>query len=195
MMSFAENQDKADLVAQLLPAIVEHAISTECALEWFTEEAYNRVCEIEYDKESNTFVSPDNKMMDYLLLDERKIELEGMPQPEKEQPAQEQKRGSDQSFVSFGTTLGKKTPNPQTPGNDSTSSPTNISKMLEIEQLNATQQALIAKLQAEVDQLKIDQQALDNTRKPTTTANDLGSNRPLSEEQAADSNADSGATG
>jgi hypothetical protein len=195
MMSFAENQDEADSVAQLLPAIVEHDISTECALEWFTEEAYNRVCEIEYDKESNTFVSPDDKMMDYLLLDERKIELEGMPQPEKEQPAQEQKLGSDQSFVSFGTTLGKKTPNPQTPGNDSTSSPTDISKMLEIEQLNATQQALIAKLQAEVDQLKIDQQPSDNTGKPTTTANDSGSNRPPSEEQAADSDADSGATG
>jgi rRNA maturation endonuclease Nob1 len=99
--------------------------------------------------------------------------------------------------VSFGTTLGKTkdSTNPQAPGNDSMSSPTDISKITEIEKLNEEQQALIAKLQAEVDQLKINQPTSGNTKNPTTTAKDSGSNKPLSEETAADSDADSGATG
>jgi hypothetical protein len=66
--------------------------------------------------------------------------------------------------------------------------------MMEIEQLNETQKALIDKLQAEVDQLKIDQHP-GETGTTTTTATDSESNRQLSGEEAADSNADSGATG
>jgi hypothetical protein len=195
MMSFTENQAKADSAAQLLPALVEQDIDAECAQTWFTTEAYNRVSDIEYDKENNTFVSPDEKMMDYLLSNARQgVVLEGMP--DDSIPATEQKRGSDQSFVSFGSTLGKKdTMNPQTPGTDSTSSPTDLSKMTEIENLNEAQKALIAKLQAEVDRLKINQHLSDNTKPAITTAKDLGSNKPLSEEQAAGSDADSGTTG
>ena len=198
MMSFTENQAEADSVAQLLPAIVAHDINEECAQEWFTTESYNRVCDIEYDKESNTFISPDEKMMDYLLLDERQghqVEVEGMPDPEVDAP--QPRRGTDQSFASFGTTLGKqpKPPSPHATGTDSSlSSPTDNSKMMEIEQLNETQKALIDKLQAEVDQLKIDQHP-GETGTTTTTATDSESNRQLSGEEAADSDADSGATG
>ena len=132
MISFAENQAEADYAAQLLPAIVAHNIDEECAQEWFTMESYNRVCDIEYDKESNTFISPDEKMMDYLLLDERQgpqVEVEGMPDLDKEQ-VPKKPRGSDQSFASFRTTLGKKTPAAGT--GSSPSSPTDISKMMEI---------------------------------------------------------------
>ena len=198
MMSFAENQAEADSAAQLLPDIVAHDIDEECAQAWFTNESYNRVSDIEYDKESNTFISPDEKMMDYLLLDEHQghqVEVEGMPDLEEQAP---KPRGSDQSFASFGTTLGKnRVSNPKAAaGTDSSlSSPTENSKMMEIEQLNETQKTLIDKLQAEVDQLKIDQQHPGNTGTTTTTATDSESNRQLSGEQAADSDADSGATG
>jgi hypothetical protein len=106
MVSFPENQNEAESTAQLLPAIVENDISTECAKEWFTVDAYDRSCEIQYDKESNTFVSPDEKMMDYLLGDAMQtVEIEGMQDIENE--ATEKPRGADQSFVSFGYALGK----------------------------------------------------------------------------------------
>jgi hypothetical protein len=128
MIAFTENQAKADSVAQLLTTLVEHDIDTKCAHTWFTAEAYNRDSDIKYNKENNTFISLDKKMMDYLLSDERQgtIKVEGIL--DESTPAPEQKRGSNQSFVSFGTTLGKTkdTTYPQTPGNDSTSSPTDI---------------------------------------------------------------------
>ena len=199
MMSFAENQAEADSAAQLLPAIVAHDIDEECAQEWFTMDSYNRVCDIEYDKVSNTFISPDEKMMDYLLLDERQgsqVEVEGMPDLDKDkEQVPKQPRGSDQSFASFETTLGKKAPQAAAGTGSSLSSPTDISKMMEIEQLNETQKTLIDKLQAEVDQLKIDQHPPGETGTTTTTATDSESNRQLSGEEAAGSDADSGTTG
>jgi hypothetical protein len=159
MMAFTENQDEAESMVQLLPAIVEHDINAECAQEWFTSDAYDRACEIQYDTESNTFISPDDKMMDYLLADElqgNQVEMEGMTDMlvtnETAKP-----RGSDQSFISFGYALGKtkEATNPQTPGNDSTSSPTDTSQLTEIAKLNEEQKTMISKLQAEVDNLKL----------------------------------------
>jgi hypothetical protein len=109
MISVMENADTADYIVQLLPALVEHNINKECVQEWFTPDAYDRACEVQYKKETNTFVSPDYKMMDYLLANKMhgtKTEIEGIPNLEgTDMPAKP--RGSNQSFTSFGYTVGK----------------------------------------------------------------------------------------
>jgi hypothetical protein len=71
MMAFAGNQDKAESMVQLLPAIVKLNISMECTNEWFMSNAYDQaLCnKIQYDKESKTFMSPDEKMISYLLTE------------------------------------------------------------------------------------------------------------------------------
>jgi hypothetical protein len=177
MMAFTENQDKAEYMVQLLPPIVEHDIGMECAQEWFTPGTYHRANEIQYDKESNTFVLPDDKMMDYLLADKLQgntIELEGIPDPEAFEAAAKP-RGSGQSFISFGYALGKTTKelkNPQTPSNDLMLTPTDTSRLTEIAQLNEEQQMMISQLQAEVSKLH-----LKFLRKPpggTRTPGDTG---------------------
>jgi hypothetical protein len=213
MMAFTENQDEAESMVQLLPAIVEHDIGVECAQEWFTPDAYDRANEIQYDKESNTFISPDDKMMDYLLADElqgNKIELEGMPNLETLE-TEAQPRGSDQSFISFGYALGKTTKeptNPQAPGNDSMSTPTDTSKLTEVVQLNEEQQTMISQLQAEVNKLHLrllhkppggtgtpgETGTLDNTEDMDTTPKDSESEGHLSGEEDAAASVGSGKT-
>jgi hypothetical protein len=193
MTAFPENRDEAESMAQLLPALVEHDINTECAQEWFTPDAYDRSRDIQYDKENNTFVSADEKMMDYLLADElQQVEIEGIPK-EDDPATPEKPRGSDQSFVSFGYALDK-TSKSKTPGTDLLSTPTATSEMTEITKLNKEQKTIIDKLRAEVDNLKLLHNPPGETGTTKTMPKDSESIGKLSDDGAADSDAASGTT-
>jgi hypothetical protein len=113
---FPEHYSEASAIASILPALVKEKLSETC-LSWFTQDAIDRCQEICFDAENNTFTTPDDLMMDFLLdkqmRDTEPVVLEGLPTAPA--PTSRRRRPDDSSFHSFGTEFSKTNNNPPTP--------------------------------------------------------------------------------